>query len=57
MLFDVYEGRPLAEGQKSLAYAVEFRASDRTLEADEVEPVVERISARVRELGGELRAG
>jgi phenylalanyl-tRNA synthetase beta chain len=57
VLFDVYEGRPLAEGQKSLAYAVEFRAPDRTLEADEVEPVVERIASRVRELGGELRTG
>jgi phenylalanyl-tRNA synthetase beta chain len=57
VLFDVYEGSPLAEGQKSLAYAVEFRAAERTLETEEIEPVVERIAARVRDLGGQLRAG
>jgi phenylalanyl-tRNA synthetase beta chain len=57
VLFDVYEGSPLPEGRKSLAYAVAFRAPDRTLEAEEIEPVVERIAARVRDLGGELRSG
>jgi phenylalanyl-tRNA synthetase beta chain len=57
VLFDVYEGEPLASGTKSLAFAVEFRAPDRTLEAEEVEPVVERIAGRVRGLGGEMRAG
>ncbi|HSL11494.1 MAG TPA: phenylalanine--tRNA ligase subunit beta [Actinomycetota bacterium] len=57
VLFDVYEGPPLPDGRKSLAYAVAFRAPDRTLEADEIEPVIERIAAGVRELGGELRAG
>jgi phenylalanyl-tRNA synthetase beta chain len=34
-LFDVYESEQLGEGKKSLAYALRFRASDRTLTVDE----------------------
>ncbi|MFD6288084.1 phenylalanine--tRNA ligase subunit beta [Streptomyces sp. NPDC060205] len=34
-LFDVYEGEQLGEGRKSLAYALRFRAGDRTLTVDE----------------------
>jgi phenylalanyl-tRNA synthetase beta chain len=56
-LFDLYEGAPLPDGMKSLAFAVEFHATTRTLEAEEVEPAVARIAERVAALGGELRAG
>lgn len=35
-LFDVYQGPPLAPGQRSLAYRVRFRAPDRTLRDEEV---------------------
>ena len=34
-LFDVYTGSQLGEGRKSLAYALSFRADDRTLTEDE----------------------
>ncbi|MEV8587273.1 phenylalanine--tRNA ligase subunit beta [Streptomyces sp. NPDC051180] len=34
-LFDVYTGDQLGEGHKSLAYALKFRATDRTLTVDE----------------------
>ncbi len=34
-LFDVYSGTGIEEGKKSLAYALRFRAADRTLTADE----------------------
>ncbi|WP_159110288.1 hypothetical protein, partial [Dietzia psychralcaliphila] len=34
-LFDVYTGSQLGEGHKSLAYALTFRADDRTLTEDE----------------------
>ena len=34
-LFDVYTGSQLGEGRKSLAYALTFRADDRTLTEDE----------------------
>jgi phenylalanyl-tRNA synthetase beta chain len=35
-LFDVYTGAQVGEGRRSLAYALRFRAPDRTLTADEV---------------------
>jgi phenylalanyl-tRNA synthetase beta chain len=58
LLFDVFEGPPLPEGTKSLAYSVDFRAADRTLtdqEADvAVEAIVERLS---RDVGARLRSG
>jgi phenylalanyl-tRNA synthetase beta chain len=34
-LFDVYEGKQVGEGQKSLAYTLRFRAPDRTLTVEE----------------------
>lgn len=34
-LFDVFTGEQVGEGKKSLAYALRFRATDRTLTADE----------------------
>ena len=34
-LFDVYTGQGIGEGRKSLAFALRFRAPDRTLTADE----------------------
>jgi phenylalanyl-tRNA synthetase beta chain len=42
-LFDVYEGPPLEPGRRNLAYALSFRASDRTLTGEEVEALVEQI--------------
>jgi phenylalanyl-tRNA synthetase beta chain len=58
LLFDVFQGPPLEEGKRSLAFSVDFRAGDRTLtdqEADEaVAAIVERLS---RDLGAQLRTG
>lgn len=34
-LFDIFTGEQIGEGKKSLAYALRFRAADRTLTADE----------------------
>jgi phenylalanyl-tRNA synthetase beta chain len=57
LLFDVFRGEAVPEGRKSLAFALEFRAPDRTLTDDEVEPVIDTIVDRLRaELGAELRA-
>jgi len=58
MLFDVYRGDPLPPGAKSLAFAIDLRASDRTLTGEETEPVVTAIVERLRrEFGAELRSG
>lgn len=56
-LFDVYEGEQVGEGRKSLAFALELRAPDRTLTDAEAAAVRERIVRAVAErTGGELRA-
>jgi len=55
-LFDVYEGPPLPEGKRSLAYAVRFQALDRTLTESEVADARRRIVRRLEhELGAQLR--
>jgi phenylalanyl-tRNA synthetase beta chain len=55
-LFDVYRGDPVAEGKKSLAYALSFQAPDKTLRDDIVAKQVQRIVQRLKkELGAELR--
>lgn len=42
-VFDVYQGRGLPEGKKSLAFSLVFRAADRTLTDDEVNAALQRI--------------
>ena len=55
-LFDVYTGAPVPEGQKNLAFALRYRAPDRTLRDDEVAAAHARIVEEVqRRLGGQLR--
>ncbi len=57
-LFDVYEGAPLPEGKRSLAYQVQFQALDRTLTDKEVGDARNRIVRRLQhEYGAELRGG
>ena len=54
-LFDIYEGEQLGSDRKSLAYTIRFRAKDRTLEDKDVTPVMEKIVAKLKEAGAELR--
>ncbi len=55
-LFDVYRGKGVPAGKKSLAFALSYRAPDRTLVAEEVETVHERLVRKVSAaVGGELR--
>jgi phenylalanyl-tRNA synthetase beta chain len=42
-LFDCYRGAPIADGRKSLAYTIAYRAPDRTLTDDEVNALQERL--------------
>jgi phenylalanyl-tRNA synthetase beta chain len=57
VLFDVFRGGAIPDGRKSLAFALEFRAPDRTLTDEEVDPVVGAIVGKLRtDLGAELRA-
>lgn len=42
-LFDVYKGKQVPEGMKSIAYSVTFRAEDRTLTDEDVNKVMHKI--------------
>ncbi|MGX8797520.1 phenylalanine--tRNA ligase subunit beta [Fusibacter sp. JL298sf-3] len=54
--FDLYRGPQIPEGCKSLAYALKFRAADRTLTDDEVNPLFDKaLKALEEKLGATLR--
>ena len=46
----------MADGLKSVAYSLSFRAKDRTLTNEEVDEVMEKILEGLKELGAELRS-
>ncbi len=54
-VFDLFEGKQLGAGRKSLALNLEFRAPDRTLTDEEVGAAREAIKAALAEIGGALR--
>jgi phenylalanyl-tRNA synthetase beta chain len=55
-LFDVYTGEQVGEGNKSLAYSLRFRASDRTLTAEETTAVRDAaVAAAAERVGAVLR--
>jgi phenylalanyl-tRNA synthetase beta chain len=54
-VFDLYEGKQLGEGRKSLALRLEFRAGDRTLTDEEVAERRAAIVASLDGIGGSLR--
>jgi phenylalanyl-tRNA synthetase beta chain len=47
VVFDVYRGKGLLDGKKSLAFNLVFRASDRTLTDDEVNAALSRIQREI----------
>ncbi len=54
-LFDVYEGNQIADGYKSVAYSIAFRAADHTLEEKEITNVMDKIIKALEDIGIELR--
>jgi phenylalanyl-tRNA synthetase beta chain len=56
-LFDEYQGQSVPEGQRSLAFRLVYRAGDRTLTDEEVEPVHQKVrEALVEKFGVSLRS-
>ena len=55
-LFDIYEGSQVKEGYKSVAYALSFRAKDRTLTDDEVNAAMRKILNGLEAMQIELRS-
>lgn len=55
-LFDVYKGKQIADGFKSVAYSITFRADDRTLTDDDVASPMKKIVKELEDkLGAQLR--
>ncbi len=55
-LFDVYKGKQVPVGKKSVAYSIAFRAADRTLTDEEAGEAMEKIvNGLSEELGAQLR--
>jgi len=55
-IFDVYQGKGIPEGSKSIAFRITYRAFDRTLTADEVEKIHNQLIERIiTETGATLR--
>ena len=56
-LFDLYRGKGVPEGHRSLAYRLRFVSADRTLTDEEVDRSVQRVVEHLaRGLGVERRA-
>jgi len=56
-LFDVFQGAQVGENRKSLAFALRFRAADRTLTEDEASAARDAaVAAAAAAVGAELRA-
>jgi phenylalanyl-tRNA synthetase beta chain len=55
-LFDVFRGKNIPEGKKSVAYSMTYRAAERTLTDDEVNKLHEKLKQLLKEkLGCEIR--
>ncbi len=55
-LVDRYQGAPVPAGHQSLAFHMHFRHPDRTLTANEIAEIMERVAAVLKErFGAELR--
>lgn len=54
-LFDVYQGKGVETGKKSLAVSFTLQAPDRTLKEDEIEKVSQSVLSAASQLGAQLR--
>ena len=56
-LFDVYKGKGIPEGKKSVAYSMSLRAADRTLKDEECDQAMQQaITALEKGFGAVLRS-
>lgn len=55
-IFDVYEGEHIEEGFRSIAYNLQFRSMDGTLNDEDVEEHIQTIIAKLADINCKLRA-
>jgi phenylalanyl-tRNA synthetase beta chain len=54
--FDVYTGTPIPEGQKSVAFSLEFRSDEKSLSEEDIIPLMSHIISKLEDaLGASLR--
>ncbi len=55
-IFDVYEGKNIPEGKRSIAYSLSFGTNDRTLTDEEINNIMNKVIESLQKIGAELRA-
>lgn len=54
-LFDVYKGKQIEEGKKSISYSISMRSYDSTLTDEQADSVMKKILKELKNIGAELR--
>ncbi|MGN1086183.1 MAG: phenylalanine--tRNA ligase subunit beta, partial [Porcipelethomonas sp.] len=54
-LFDVYKGKQIAEGKKSISYSISMRSHDGTLTDEQADSVMKKVLKALENIGAELR--
>ncbi len=54
-LFDVYKGKQIEEGKKSISYSISMRSHDGTLTDEQADSVMKKILKELKNIGAELR--
>lgn len=55
-LFDVYQGKQIAEGKKSISYSISMRSAEGTLTDEQADQAIGRVLKALQELGAEIRS-
>jgi len=54
-LFDVYKGKQIADGKKSISYSIVMRSHDGTLNDEQADSAMKKVIKALSEIGAELR--
>lgn len=54
-LFDVYKGKQIEEGKKSISYSISMRSHDGTLTDEQADSVMKKVLKELKNIGAELR--
>jgi len=54
-LFDVYKGKQIADGKKSISYSIVMRSHDGTLNDEQADNAMKKVIKALSEIGAELR--
>ncbi len=54
-LFDVYKGKQIENGKKSIAYSLSMRSHDGTLTDEQADSVMKKVLKALKEIGADLR--